>query len=154
MEKYHIKIGGKNRQQLEKELERKNVEFEWAKNNLLSSEDFTTLENEEECELIKLTVKDLGFPGGATTEQIFEKAIELGLELCPAEVGPQLRLQSKIKDWTLIAMKQITDRYDYPRIFDLSSDGDQLKLDGYLARSDGRWFSSYQFVFRFRKFET
>ncbi len=150
MEEYHIKIGGKNRQQLEKELERKNIEFELAKKNLLSSEDFTTLENEEECDLIKLTVKDLGFPSGATTEQIFEKAIELGLELCPAEVGPQLRLQSKIKDWTLIAMKQIADRRGYPSVFDLDSRGGQLLLLGRIAWSGKHWRDRSQFVFRLR----
>ncbi len=126
------------------------MNLNWQKKNLLSSEDFTTLENEEECDLIKLTVKDLGFPSGATTEQIFEKAIELGLELCPAEVGPQLRLQSKIKDWTLIAMKQIADRRGYPSVFDLDSRGGQLLLLGRIAWSGKHWRDRSQFVFRLR----
>ena len=156
MEKYQIKIGGKNKNQLEEELESQNIEFgwakesllKWAKENLLSREDFTTLENEEECELIKLKVKDLGFPSGATTDEIYQKAEELGLELCPAEVGPQLRLQSKSKERIFIAMKQIRD--DYPFVFELTSFCEQLGLGGYIARSGKQWVGYDQFVFRFR----
>ena len=150
MEEYHIKIGGKKKEKLEKELQKQNAYVsDWA-SQIMNSGEFTTLENEEECDLVKLTVKDLGFPSGATTKQIFEKAFELGLELCPAEVGPLLRLQSKIKDWTLIAMEQISDRGGDPSIFRLDSHGDQLELFGDDARSDERWDSYYQFVFRFR----
>jgi hypothetical protein len=44
-------------------------------------------------DLVRVSVAKLGFKRGATTQQIYEHAKELGLELCPAEVGPQLRLQ-------------------------------------------------------------
>ena len=42
---------------------------------------------------VELTVSDLGFPDGATTAQDFKKASQLGLELCPLELGPYLRLE-------------------------------------------------------------
>nr|WP_312886287.1 hypothetical protein [Bacillus sp. NTK034] len=38
-------------------------------------------------------VGDLGFPDGATTAQIFKKAEDLGLGLCPLELGPYLRVE-------------------------------------------------------------
>lgn len=41
---------------------------------------------------VELSVGKLGFPDGATTRQIFERASELDLELCPLELGPHLRL--------------------------------------------------------------
>ena len=120
---------------------------------LMNSSDFVTSKNAENADLIKLTVKDLGFSNGATTDEIYQKAQDFGLELCPAEVGPQLRLQSKIKEWTLIAMEQILRDGD-PSVFRLDSDGGRLKLDYYDARPDERWYDSRRFVFRLRKFET
>lgn len=42
---------------------------------------------------VELTVEDLGFLEGANTTQIYKRAGELGLELCPLELGPYLRLE-------------------------------------------------------------
>ena len=79
------------------------------------------------------------------------KAQEQGLELCPADVGPHLRLQYTGKDWKLIAMKQITGRDGSPGVFDLDSDGAQLRLIGDVAEPAFRWLPDSQFVFCFRK---
>ncbi len=60
--------------------------------------------------LVRLSVNDLGFEKGATTRNIYARARKLDLGLCPAEAGPQLRLQYKDQpeDETLfIAMKPI-----------------------------------------------
>ncbi len=74
-----------------------------------------------ELELIVIYVAELGFSNGATTEKIYEKAISVGLRLCPAEVGPQLRLQYVDQpngEWLVVAMDPITD-----------SDGGHWQLD-------------------------
>lgn len=112
--RYEIEIGGKTKDELKAELKRRNIYIhDWA-NQLLESTDFTVSEEAKETRLIRLTVADLGFPGGATTDQIYEQAGQLGLELCPAETGPQFRLSYDGKEWILIAMKQITDRSGDP----------------------------------------
>jgi hypothetical protein len=108
----------------------------------------------EKYDLVRFTVEQLGFSRGATTTEIFNKAKEKLLELCPAEVGPHLRLQYNGREWMLIAMEQITDRCGDPNVFDLGEDGDQLSLDGYNAKPDDEWSSGNEFVFRFRKLET
>lgn len=41
---------------------------------------------------VELTVHDLALPEGATSTQIFNRANHLGLDLCPLELGPHLRL--------------------------------------------------------------
>lgn len=102
-------------------------------------------------DLVQFTVEQLGFPRGATTDQIFTKAQELGLELCPAEVGPQLRLSYSGSDWKYIAMKQIAYLRGYPYVFDLYRNGGELVLDSPYAEPDGRWDDGYQFVFCVRK---
>jgi hypothetical protein len=101
--------------------------------------------------LARFSVEQLGFSKGATTEEIYKKAEESGLELCPAETGPHLRLQYSGKEWMLIAMKQIPDRHDDLYVFNLHWDGDELKLYGYNAEPENRWDPGREFVFRFRK---
>ena len=53
----------------------------------------TCSQEEIDLDLVVLSVADLGFKDGARYADICAKAVELGLELCPAEVGPALRLQ-------------------------------------------------------------
>lgn len=100
-------------------------------------------------ELARFTVGQLGFPDEATTKEIYKRATkELGLELCPAEVGPHLRLKYPGKEFMLIAMKQITDRDGVLNVFTLgSSGGSELELDGHYAKLSCGWRSDCKFVF-------
>jgi len=119
-------------EKVEKELVNKNMYLsDWGKDILYKTK-FS--QEKKEYNLVRFTVEQLGFPNGATTEQIYQRAQDLGLELCPAEVGPHLRLQASDKDWMLIAMKQIADRNSDPDVFLLGWDGAQLGLDGYTAK--------------------
>jgi hypothetical protein len=46
-----------------------------------------------DLDLVVLSVADLGFPAdGETLEAIYSRAISIGLELCPPNLGPVLRL--------------------------------------------------------------
>lgn len=67
-----------------------------------------------EIELVVVTVAELGSPNGATRQKIYDKALSLGLHLCPAEVGPQLRLQYLDQpggEWLFVAMDPIADSH-------------------------------------------
>jgi hypothetical protein len=47
-----------------------------------------------DARLVVLAVSELGFEeDGVSLADIYARARQLGFELCPAEVGPQLRLQ-------------------------------------------------------------
>jgi len=119
-------------------------------------------------ELAQFTVEQLGFPNGATTAEIIgtENDLDendnhapftsgamtkLGLELCPAEVGPHLRLQYSGKEWMLIAMKQITDYEGGPSVFLLNRNGERLELDADSVEPTFGWSRDGRFVFCFRK---
>lgn len=93
------------------------------------------------------------FPEGNLPRYAVELGIasKLGLDLCPAEVGPQLRLSYTGNEWMYIAMKQITDRDGSPGVFYLHEDGGELELSASLAEPDRRWIPAYRFVFRLRK---
>ncbi len=126
-----VEIGGKSVGQLEREMEQAGIHvYDYAK-DMLHSKDFTTLPTPINIDTVRLKVADLGFSSSATTDQIYAKAKELGLELCPAEVGPHKRLKDTnqpMGDWEYIAMKQITDRLGRPVVFRLARREDGLWL--------------------------
>jgi len=124
------------------------VVSEWGQ-QLIEKTEFS--KEQQEYNLVQFTVGQLGFPDGATTDQIYTRAIELGLELCPPEVGPQLRHVYEGKDWKLIAMKQIADSFGSLNVFNLDSGDDRLKLYGNNAKPSERWVADDRWVFRFSK---
>lgn len=70
----------------------------------------TVLPTETEIELINLCGRDLGFDKTLTPKELYDRGHEFGLDLVPAEVGPQLRLQYRdqpIDGALLIAMEPI-----------------------------------------------
>lgn len=144
-----IEIGGKTARQLKSALEAGGFKF-----SLHLREDFDTKQEIEEITLVRLKVKDLGFTSIATTEQIYQKAQELGLELCPAEVGPYLRLvytNQPLDEWLHVGMKQISDSGGNPRIFGLGRNDDGLWLRDRWAGPGSEWYPDVEFVFRLRK---
>lgn len=135
----------------EKELKNKNMYLtDWGKDILYKTE-FS--KESEIYELVMFTVNQLGFSNGATTDEIYKRAEDMGLELCPAEVGPHLRLQNQTRDWMLIAMKQIIGRDGSPSVFLLSRRVAELGLYAGDALPAYRWGGDYKFVFRLRKLE-
>lgn len=83
---------------------------------------FMIATKEAKVDLVKITGTELGFGNDVRQEQIYQRARELGLELCPAEVGPQLRLQYRNqpkKESIIVAMEPIinTDSDGRPYLF-------------------------------------
>lgn len=149
-------IGGTPKEELVKELKKKFQVSEFAE-DMLKSKDFTVSKTKEQLKLIRLTVKDLGFSQGATTEEIYKRAEELGLELCPAETGPQLRRQyadQPMYEYLYIGMKQISDRSGKPYVFKLLRNDDGSWLYDDWAKPEYRWHPDDEFVFAIRKLES
>lgn len=88
--------------------------------------------------LTRVTVRELGFPDGTSRRKVYTRARHRGLELCPAEVGPQLRLQHPDQpegECLHIAMKPIKDDERIPGVFVVENVDGHLLLDtepGYL----------------------
>ena len=148
-----LEIGGQSREALIQTLKERQINISSYAQDMLQSPDFTTLPQAERIGLVRLSVKDLGFPQGATTEEIYQQAAEFGLELCPAEVGPYQRikdLSQPMGDWYLIAMKQIADRNGNPHVWYLNRYDAGLWLRGHWARPGRRWDPGCGLVFRLR----
>ncbi|HSX42367.1 MAG TPA: hypothetical protein VLE93_03385 [Candidatus Saccharimonadales bacterium] len=146
-----LTIGGKTVDQLKAEMAEKQINTSsWAEDMLAK---MPVLPNPEQITLIRLKVGDLGLTGQPTTDEIYARAAELGLELCPAEVGPHQRLkdtEQPLGDWYRVAMKQIADRFGSPDVFRLERNDHGLWLSDSIAEPDRRWDLDDQFVFGLR----
>jgi hypothetical protein len=104
-----------------------------------------------ELDLVVLTAADLGFEKGSVpVVEIYRRALQSGLELCPAEVGPQLRLQyatQPVGEFLHIAMQPIaTWRGDLVDLT-VANGGAGLLLLGGDGSPDLKLHSSVKFVF-------
>lgn len=99
--------------------------------SMLENSAFATASSETEVDLVVVSVGELGFRNGARRDQIYGRAKEFGLELCPAEVGPQLRRQyadQPLNEWLLIGMEPIRDSDGALFVFLVERDGVGLWL--------------------------
>ena len=152
-----VEIGGKTGEHLLSELKKDGIKISDNVEFMLKSREFVTGKNIETATLIRLTVADLGFKTNATTDQIYERAQALGLELCPADTGPNYRLQYKnqpLGDWFVVGMKQISDSDGSPCVFNLERRGVGLWLYSAWAMPGFGWDPGSEFAFRLRKSKT
>ncbi len=152
-----VEIGGKTTEQLIAEMEAAHINISDYAKSMMKNRDFIPGKTREEATLIRLTVADLGFKTSATTDQIYERAQTLGLELCPPDTGPNYRLKYKdqpLNEWVRIGMKQIADSGGSPYVFRLERDVGGLWLRRSWASPDSAWIPDVEFVFRLRKSES
>jgi len=124
---------------------------DWA-SDILSK--ITVATKETELELVIASVAELGFKKGAKYSDICDRIKELGYDLCPAEVGPQFRLQYENQpngEWLRVAMDPIKDSDGGLRVFHVLRGDDGLWLNTSYGNPDDVWFPEYVFVFAVRK---
>lgn len=100
---------------------------------------FTVATEETEVNLVFVSVGELNLRSGATRRNIYERAQQLGLELCTPEVGPQLRLQYGDQPpgrfhTLLIGMEPIADPRGHLSVFSIDHTSiHELWLDHYIG---------------------
>ncbi|MEK7638028.1 MAG: hypothetical protein AAB375_01200 [Patescibacteria group bacterium] len=101
-------------------------------------------------DLVIVSGTDLGFTQAARRDTIYARALELGLRLCPAEVGPQLRLQYPDQppgEWLLIAMEPLADSGGYLKVFSVEHVGSGRWLYSYYGEPGHAWYPAGRWVF-------
>jgi hypothetical protein len=106
----------------------------------------------QELDLVVVSLIELGFPADedVTLEDIYARADMLGFGLCPAEVGPQLRLQyldQKIGEFLRVGMQPIATYAGEPTDFTIGNGGSGLVLIGGDARDKVALPAITKFVF-------
>jgi hypothetical protein len=101
-------------------------------------------------DLVVLTPADLGFAHDASFANIERRATQLGLELCPAEVGPLLRLaylEQPVGEFVRIAMKPVTTYSGLPMTLTVANGGTGPLLISGQSSPDLEFTPKSKFVF-------
>jgi hypothetical protein len=104
-----------------------------------------------ELDLVVVSVADLGFgERGASLADVYARSAQLGLDLCPAELAPNLRLQylnQPIGESLQIAMKPEATYHGEPIALALTNGGEGLLLIGGDAHPDQIQSAPVRFVY-------
>ena len=104
-----------------------------------------------DVELALLSVAELGVEAEtASLSEVYKRAGQIGLELCPAEVGPQLRLDYRnqpLSEVLHIAMMPVTTYDGRLTILALTNFGGTVSLIGNDGRSDFMVPQMFRFLF-------
>jgi hypothetical protein len=165
-----IEIGGMTEEELEQAIKNKKDEqgrcyqISPHAESMMKHRDFLVsveerLKNPETINLVRLKVRDLGFTENPTTDELYKRAGELGLELCPPETGAYLRLkyeevfkrEQPMYEYLRIAMKQITVSVGALGIFRMARNAGGFWLGNDWADPSSWWSLGGGFVFRLRK---
>lgn len=142
-----ITIGGKI---TKKDFEKKGMHVsDWA-NEILQKVTFS--KKKEKVDLALLSLEDLGLNSPSTRKQIYDAALKLGYELCPAEVAVHLRMHYTDQpngEWILCGMEPISDSYRNLKLFSVARNDDgKLWLYSSYGRPDDIWDDYVQWLFR------
>jgi hypothetical protein len=159
-----VQVGGLSKAALLEELRRNAIALNAFAEQLFASERFTTGASPYVVAMVERTVSALGFPHGATTAALVARAAECGLELCPLELGPHLRLQYRDQPEghlgqparqhqapsgsITIFSAPLSDDDAFPKGFYLRRIAGVLWLRGYCAGADHIWEPDDQLIFR------
>lgn len=99
-------------------------------------------QSEIQLDLVILSVAELGFKEATRLDRIYARGKELGLELCPSEAGPALRLaypDQPYGEWLRIAMEPVTGSDGGLGVFRVGCGVGGRWLDSCCGSSVGLW---------------
>ncbi|WP_052400718.1 hypothetical protein [Oceanobacillus jeddahense] len=157
-----IEVGGHTQHELIKKMNENNIFMNRLAEELMASEYFEVSEERYRMKVVELAVKDLGFIDGAVTAQLYSKAAQSDLEICPLELAPYLRLaylnqtegdegnqlQNRAPYGSItIASKIFSEDVNVPKGFYLRRIQGELWLRGYIADEEHIWSPDDRFIF-------
>lgn len=143
-------VGGLTKPQLLNEFRRHSISMNDYGETLFAAAEFSQSPIPRAVETLELTARGLGFPDGVMVAELFARAIDAGLELCPLELAPYLRLQYLDQPeghWITIALPRPPADADLPSGFYIRRLDDGLWLRGYVASDDHVWDADDHFIF-------
>ena len=145
-----IDVGGMSKYELLMQLTEKKIAMNAYATLLFMDDRFQTSSKLERAEIVELSVQTLGLKSPALFDEITDKAMDLGLELCPMELAPHFRLQYIEPDEgsiLTVASQKLSNDEHFPNGFYLRHYGGFHWLRGYRSTSDWLWELQDRFVF-------
>jgi hypothetical protein len=125
-----------------------------AADEILGRPAFQYVRERTEVELTLVSVAELGVETESPLSEVYQRATQLGLALCPPEVGPQLRLDYRdqpVGESLLVAMEPVKTYHGEPTILSLMNFGSGLALVGSDGRPESMVSGYLRFVFALPK---
>lgn len=159
-----VRIGGLSKRELLHSLGKQAVRWNQAAEDLFAHDRFQLSAQEVEVPILVHSLADLGFADGATYPQIMLRAQGQGLQECPLELGPHLRLQyqeatesDQLREISssgnaplgslTVASRPLDENDETPKGFYLRSLDGERWLRGYWADFEHVWSGDDHFVF-------
>ncbi len=157
-----IKAGGYTKPELIQKMKENKILLNVLAEKLIASDYFEVSKECYQAKIVELAVKDFDFVNGATTSQLFSKAANLKLQLCPLELAPYIRLAyfnqgegydaHQLKNQApngsiTIASEILSEDLDVPKGFYLRRIQGNLWLRGYIADEEHVWNPNDHFIF-------
>lgn len=151
-----MRIGDKTKKQIHEELVQAGIKVSSTAQDLIDNFRFSGFSIARTLDITRLKLRDLGVEGHIRTSQLYKVVKELGLDLCPAEIGPQYRLQYTDQDpeegGAFIGMEPVLNSRGEQNVFLLTRyHEDSVGLDGAGGEPSYKWSSEREFVFRLPK---
>lgn len=121
----------------------------WAR-KILNHKDFIVSREKKELDLVSIATFKLGFKVCARRGEIYKRAKDLGLELCPIEVGAQLVLQyggQYVGEWIAVAMEPVIFPDGTQEILSVIRDEHNMALCAHGGQPEHLWHPQQQWVF-------
>lgn len=147
-----LSIGGVPKDELLARLGRRGVSLNDYARALFADAAFTTSPEVHILRLVQVSLPEIGLPHGGRFDEIVANAAASGLEPCPLEVGPHLRLDHLDQPrgpYLTIASHELRPGPETPNGFYLRHLDDGLWLRGYEAGPDNVYppdFTDFVFV--------
>jgi hypothetical protein len=145
-----IEIGGLTKAQLLEEFRKHSIQMNEQGHRLFEESRFVVSTQRYAIKTVELSVADLGFPEGAISEEVYQRAAKMGLGVCPLELGPFMRLQFMNQPEgarLTLSSQRLSQETDVPSGFYLRRLGEVLWLRGYTCSLDWVCPADEHFVF-------
>ena len=142
-----VEIGGLTKTQLLEKFKQNSILLNKYAVQLFADDRFKVSDKKFSVRTVEIKVRNLGFPKGATRPQIFDKANQLDLKLCPLELGPYLRLNYRDQPEGYLGKPSWKNRSPYGAIkiaSEILSDDEYFPKGFYLRKIEGvLWLRGY-----------
>jgi hypothetical protein len=147
-----LRVGGASKDELLRRLAQPSVSLNAYARALFAHGDFTTSPEARTVRVAFVSLPEIGLADGGRFEEILDRASQAGLEPCPLEVAPHLRLDYVDQPegpYLTVASRKLRPGPSTPNGFYLRRCGDGLWLRGYRADADyvyGPEFRNFAFL--------
>lgn len=145
-----ISIGGLTKDKLNQRLIETGIQFNKYAHILFEHPNFIPSAKVETVKLVKVTLADFDLNNPCSFQEFVDRALKLGLKLCPLYLAAFLRLEYLDQpegSYLTVASKKPENDDNYPNGFYIRNNENALWLRGYRADDYCEWPNQNEFIF-------